>query len=232
MKRHVEFLGELDAARVHDARSDAGQLQHLVVADEIHLARFGNHARIGGVDTVHVGVNFAADFAVVSIRVMLHDSGEGDGGRVRAAAAQGGDVVIRVDPLEARDNNDSAFVQSLPHALRGDVLDAGFGVITVGHDADLGAGEADGRLTQRLNGHGHERNGNLLAGGQEHVHLTGRRLVADLAGQGDEFISRVAASADDDDDLVVGLLGPERTSSRRHDALGRRHAGAAEFLYD
>jgi len=61
LQRHVELPGKLDAARVHDPRADAGQFQHLVVADGVQLARFGDDARVGGVDAVNVGVDFAAD---------------------------------------------------------------------------------------------------------------------------------------------------------------------------
>ena len=43
------------------AGADAGQLQHLVVADDVHLARLGHDARVGGVDAVHVGVDLAVD---------------------------------------------------------------------------------------------------------------------------------------------------------------------------
>src|SRR5205807_1075791 len=113
---HVELLGELDAARVHDAGADAGQLEHLVVADGVDLARLGDDARVGGVDAVHVGVDFAADLAVAGGGVVLHDGGEGDGRRVRAAAAQGGDVVLLVDALEAGDDDDLAVVEGLAHA--------------------------------------------------------------------------------------------------------------------
>ena len=118
-KRHVELLGELDAARVHDAGADAGQFEHLVVADAVHLARFGHDARIGGVDAVHVGVDFAADVAVRFLgRIVLHDGGQGDGGGVGAAAAERGDVAVLVDALEAGDDDDLALGQRLPHALR------------------------------------------------------------------------------------------------------------------
>ena len=34
-----------------------------------------------------------------------------------------------------------------------------------------------------LDRHGHEGDGNLLAGGEEHVHLAGRRLIADFPRQ-------------------------------------------------
>ena len=37
----------------------------------------------------------------------------------------------------------------------------------------------------------------LLAGGQEHVHLAGRGPLADLAGQVDQFVGGVAPGRDD-----------------------------------
>ena len=55
---------------------------------------------------------------------------------------------------------------------------------------------------------------------------------ADLAGQVDQLVGGVAAGADDDDDLVAGLPGADGPAGGRHDALGRGHAGAAEFLHD
>ena len=61
-QRHVELLGELDRPRVHDARAHAGQLEHLVVADGVHLAGLGHDPRVGGVDAVHVGVDLARHF--------------------------------------------------------------------------------------------------------------------------------------------------------------------------
>ena len=85
---------------------------------------------------------------------------------------------------------------------------------------------------RRLDGHGHQGDGDLLAGGQQHVHLAGRRLLADLAGQRDQLVGGVAAGADDDDDLVAGLFGADGPPCRRHDPLGGRHTGAAEFLHD
>src|SRR5262249_50230623 len=120
--------------------ADAGQLQHFIVTDGIHLAGFGDNAWIGGVDAVYVGVDFAADFAVVAVRVVLHDGGQRDGRGVRAAPAQRRDVVVGVDPLKAGDDNDLALVEPLAHPLGRDILDACFGVIAVGDDADLGAG--------------------------------------------------------------------------------------------
>ena len=51
-------------------------------------------------------------------------------------------------------------------------------------------------------------------------------------GQLDQLVGGVAAGADDDDDLVAGLLGADGPPGRVHDPLRRRDAGAAEFLHD
>ena len=125
-----------------------------------------------------------------------------------------------------------AFVEGLAHALGGDVLDAGLGVEAIGDDADLGASEADGRLAQVLDGHGHEGDGDLFAGGQEHVHFAGGRPIADFAGHADQVVGGVAAGADHDNDLVPGFLGPDGSSGRRHDTFRRGDAAAAEFLHN
>ncbi len=82
----AEFLGELDRARLHDLGPEAGQFQHFVVADLLHLPRFGDDARIGGVDAVDVGVDLA--------EIGFEGGGQGDGGEVGAAAAEGGDVAF------------------------------------------------------------------------------------------------------------------------------------------
>ena len=83
----AEFLGELDRARLHDLGAEAGQFEHLVVGNLVQLLRVGHDARIGGVDAVHVRVNLA--------EIRLQRGGQGDGGEVRAAAAQRGDLAFR-----------------------------------------------------------------------------------------------------------------------------------------
>src|SRR5262249_48307765 len=149
-------------------------------------------ARVGGVDAIDVGVDVAEYFigreardprstgapkvaglagAVAGRRVVFHDGGGGAGGRGGAAAAGGGDVLVLVDALEAGHDDDLALLEGPAHALRRDALDARLGVGAVGDDADLGASETHRRLAQRLDGHGQKRNGDLFAGGQEHVHL-------------------------------------------------------------
>jgi hypothetical protein len=119
IKGHVELLGELDRPRVHDAGAHARHLQHLVVADGVHLAGVGDDPRVGGVHAVHVGVDLALDVV----------PGELDRGRdrhrggVAAAPPQGGDVAQLVHALEAGQHDDVPAVERLAQAVRVDLLD-------------------------------------------------------------------------------------------------------------
>ena len=128
--RHAVLLGELDRPRVHHPRAQAGQLEHLVVADAVDLAGLGDDPRVGGVDAVDVGVDLAG--------VGAQHGGQGHGRRVGAAAAQRRDVVVLVDALEAGDDHDLALAQRLGHPLGRDVPDAGLGVEAVGRPGRSG----------------------------------------------------------------------------------------------
>jgi len=94
---------------------------------------------------------------------VLHGRRESDGGRIGAAAAEGGDVGVFVNALKSGHDDDLTVGQRLAHPGGGNAFDAGLGVRTVGDDADLGASETDGALAERLDGHRHEGDGNLFA---------------------------------------------------------------------
>ena len=128
--RHAVLLGELDRPGVHHPRPEAGQLEHLVVADPVDLAGLGDDAGVGRVDAVHVGVDLAG--------VGPEHRGQGHRRRVGAAPAERRDVVVLVDTLEPGDDHDLALAQSLGDPLGRDVPDPGLGVEAVGDDADLG----------------------------------------------------------------------------------------------
>ena len=220
---------------MHDARSRAGEFEHLVVADPVDLASLGHDARVGRVDAVHVGIDLAADLerAVAGppvAGVVLHDGGEGNGSRVGATSTQGRDVEVLVHALEPGDDDDLTFLESAAHAFRADALDAGLGVRPVGDDADLRPGEADGALAECVDRHREERDRLLFARGEEHVHLAGGRGLADLLGQLDQFVGLVAARADDDENLVPLRLRADGPARRRLDALRVGDARPAELL--
>ena len=94
--------------------------------------------------------------------------------------------------------------------------------------ADLSAGEADGFAAPWLDGHGHECDGDLFAGGEELIHFAcgtgfGR---SDLIGEVDEVVGRVAHGGDDDDDLMAGVLCGDGAAGGAMDAS--RHSATLE----
>ncbi len=102
----------------------------------------------------------------------------------------------------------------------------------VGDQADLAAGEADGLVALGVDGHGHQGDGDLLAGGQKLVHFPLGRVGADFLGEFDEIVGGIAHGRDDDANLVAFHLGGDGAVGGAMDFLGIRDAGAAEFLDD
>ncbi len=103
-------------------------------------------AGVGGVDPLHVGVDLA--------QVRPAGGGDGHGAGVRAAPPQGGDVVVPVQALEPRHNDDVPFVQLVFDPLRLHPADAGVAVGGIGDKARLPPGEGLGGIAQALNRHG------------------------------------------------------------------------------
>ncbi len=224
MDRHVEFFGKLDAAAVHHACAQTSQLEHLVVADASHHAGLGQDARVGGVDAVDVGIDFAS--------VGPQHGGQGHRGGVAAAAPQGGDVVVVVDPLKAGSDDDLACVERGAHPLGRNLANPRLGVRAVGLDADLRPGHAHCLVAQRLDRHRHQRHAHLLARREQHIHLARRRVVVDLVGQVDQHVGAVPHGADDHHHLVAVLMGANRLPRRGQNLFTVGNAGAAELLHN
>jgi hypothetical protein len=91
-------VAQLYGARVHHLRPAPRHLGHLLWRDHSYPPRLPHYAGVGGVDAVHVGVDFAPH--------RLYRRRERHGGRVRAAAPEGYHVAKGVHPLEAGDDDD------------------------------------------------------------------------------------------------------------------------------
>src|SRR5699024_1866999 len=113
---HLVAAGVLDGAQVQDLRPVRGQLQGLLGGDAVDAPCAGHDPRVGGEQTIDVGVDLA-DCGTEPGR-------ERHGGGVRAAAAQRGDVVGELgDALEAGDDRHRTVVQGALDAAGGDVDD-------------------------------------------------------------------------------------------------------------
>jgi hypothetical protein len=132
---HLVFACKLDRADLQHLAAQTGHFQHFLKAHRMQTTCLGHHARVGGVNAIHVGVDQAFGG--------FHGGCHGHGRGVRATAAQRGDVAFSVDALKAGDDDHLAGVQVGAHALVVDRLDARLGVAAVGADGDLPASVAD-----------------------------------------------------------------------------------------
>ena len=135
-------------------------------------------------------------------------------------------------PLESGDDDHVAGIEQAVRFLGRDVLDLRFGVDAVGDDARLGAGQRHRRHADGLQRHGGQRDGRLLAGREEHVHLALGRRRGDLPGQRDEAVGDAAHRRHDDDNLVATGAALGHATRDILDPLGISDRGAAVFLDD
>jgi len=209
---------------MHDAGPERSQLEHLVVADLRDLAGLRHDPRVGRVHAVDVGIDLA-DFRP-------DGGGESDGRGVRAAASQCGNSAIGRDTLEAGHDHDFPFIEMAADAAAVDGPDPSLGVGGVRHHSHLPAREADRLVPRGVDGHGHQRDGNLLARGQQHVQFPLGWVGADFFGQGKEFVRGMAHGGDDHHHLLARQLGLDGSPGSPVNLLRGGHAGPAKLLYD
>ena len=224
LQRHAVAFCQLNRAVVQNLRAHGRKLQHFVIGDFLQLARLGNDARITGIDAVHIGIDLAD--------VRLKGNRQCNGRRVRAAAAERRHVAVAVDALKARNQNDALFVHFLAHAVAVDLGDARGRVIGVGLHADLPAAQRHHGEAQLFDGHGHQRDGNLLAAGQKHVHLAARGVGIDLRRLVNQIVGRIALRRKHDADAVSLLIGVRDDFCHTEDPLRVGNGASAEFLYN
>ncbi len=102
------LAGELDRPDLQHLRAEARHLEHFLEGDGLEPPCVRLDARIGGVDTVDVGVDVAL--------VGLERRGDRHGGSVRSAATQGRDVAVFVLALETGDHHHVVVSQIGPYA--------------------------------------------------------------------------------------------------------------------
>jgi len=102
----------------------------------------------------------------------------------------------------------------------------------IGANADLGPGETDHLVAQRIDCHRHQRHAHLLTRRKQHVHFPGRRPLGDLPGKIDQDVGVLAHRADNHHHLVAFLLGANCLTGRCQDLLAIGQACAAKLLDD
>ena len=140
-------------------------------------------------------------------------------------------AAVGAQALEPGHDDDLAVGQLGPDAGRVDVGDPGLAVAAVGADPGLGAGQADRRDAERVEGHRDERRALVLAGREEHVELARIGLVGDRGGEAEELVGRVAHRAHDDDEVGSGRPLPGDPPGDALDPIRPGDRRAAELLH-
>ncbi len=221
---HALLHRQAHRARLENLGPDARELEHFLVGHRLLLLRLGDDARVGGVDTVDIGVDVAA--------IGLDRGSDGNRRGIRTAATERGHAAIVAQSLEAGDHRDLARLHAGDERLGIDALDARLGMRLDRVDRQLPAEPAACLAAQRLESEREKARSHLFAAGDDDV-VFGRvveriRLAAEI----DQPVSLARHGGHDHRDLVParGLLAHDI----RHapDALGPRHRGAAEFHHD
>jgi hypothetical protein len=221
---HAVGFAQLGRAGVQHLGAGSGQLQDLLVRDDVQLARRRYEPGVGGEDPVDVLEDLAA--------VGLQGHRQSDGRGVRSAPAEDGDVVVLRPPLEAGDDGDAPSLQHPPDALRIDLQDLRPGVEAVRHDPRLEAGEGHRLVPLVVQGHGGQGGGHDLAGGPEQGHLPVGRLVRHLLRQVDQVVRGVPHGGDDGDHLRAGVVHAGDAPGDALDQLGVGHRAPPVLLDD
>ncbi len=224
VNRDAKLFGKFNRAAVHHARAEAGQFKHLVVTDHVDASRFGQQPRVGGVNAIHVGIDFT---------------------RVGANTAANATAVVSLPPRPSvvmfKSSSipwNPAATTMLPSAsvpfdpLRRDRLNPGLAEAVVGLHADLAPGQANRFGTEVVDRHRNQRDADLFAGAQQHVHFASRRMLADLSGQPQQSVGVLAHGADDHHDSMPLPLGANGLPRRSANLVDVGDAGAAELLND
>src|SRR6185437_7098531 len=196
---HLVHHAELDRAHLHHLGAERGKLQHFLVGYLVETARCFDHARIGGVNAVDVGIDVAAFGA----------DGGGDRHRrgVRAAAAERGDAAaLLVQALEAGDHRHLLhFLEAADQLGAVDFDDARGAVGAVGEDRQLPAAPGTRVDAHAFEHDGEQPGGNLLAG--RHHRIVFARVVqhGGLAAPGDQLVGDAGHGGNHHRYVVAGL---------------------------
>ena len=100
--RNIVLHPNLHRTDLENLRTEGRKLEHFFETDSVDLLGRRADVRVGRVDPVDIGIDLA------NVRTDRVAGDSGDAGRVRPAAAEGGDVALRIDALKARNHRDLA----------------------------------------------------------------------------------------------------------------------------
>ena len=162
----------------------------------------------------------------------MHCRRDRDSAGVGAAASECGDVVIAGHTLESADDYDLLLIDLTLDAVGIDLTDTRRSVCGRGQEACLPAGQGDRGISHILDAHRQQRSGDLLARGEEHIHLAVARICGDLSRLFDQVVGGVALSGYDNDNTVALLVAVGNDTGYITYTFGVLDGCTAELHYD
>ena len=221
---HALLHRQPDRACLEHLGPDAGEFEHFLIGHRGLLARLGDDPRVGGIDTVDIGIDVAA--------IRANGCSHRHGGRIRPAAAQRGQPALAREALEAGDHGDLAALHAGDQRVRIDAVDPRLGMRLDRVDRHLPAKPAARLATERLQRQRQQPAGDLFAAG--HHHVVFRRVVEriGLAAKIDQPVGLARHGRNHHRDLVPARLLLAHDVGHAPDAFGPGHRGAAKFHHD
>ena len=219
----IVFLGKLHGANLQNLCSEAGQFQHFVVGNLFDLPGIGANIRIGRIDSVHIGEDFAD--------IGLQTGSKGNCRCIRTAATKRGDISILVNPLESRHYEDGAVLQICSHLPVVNAFNARLAEGVVGNNGDLPAMIGLCLVPHGFKTHGQKSDGNLFSGSNQNIVLPVIGKFADIVGQCHQFIGFTGHGRNYHNHIIAGIIGFCNPLGDVANTFDCSHRGTAIFLY-
>jgi hypothetical protein len=202
------------------------QFQHVLEGDLVEPPRLGNHARVGRIDAIDIGVDIAA--------VGMDGGGNCHGRSVGTATPQRGDSIgLRIDALEAGDDRDLfAVPESVDDLGAVDLENSRRSVGVGGPDRDLPALPGTGLYTDRLQGDGQQSGGDLFARSHYGVVFAGVMHRRRIAAPFHQFVGLAGHRRHHHRDVMAGVYFAFHMTRDVADPVDIGDGRAAEFHHE
>jgi hypothetical protein len=134
--------------------------------------------------------------------------------------------------LKTRDHGHVAIAESLTDTVGSYFQNLRAGVLIVSNDAGLRTGKRRGFDALGRECHAHQRHGNALTGGQQHVNFAWWSIRAHIIGQTKEIVGEFAHRRDNHHDVVTRAAGPRDVIGDGAYAFGIADRRSTELLND
>ena len=200
--------------------AERGLFQHLFIGDAIKFPGTGDDARVGGINTIDVGID-------VTRRIKGRGNRHGRG--IGTTTAERGDAAVRADALEAGDHRHLALFHALADLVAVDLGNAGSTMNTIGLQGDLPTGPGAGGNADILQHDGQQSRRHLFARCDNGIIFAGVMDGRRLAAPAGQTVGGAGHGRNHDRHMVASLHFTRDMLGDIADVDDIRNRGAAEF---